>query len=204
MHSSSPDQPQLPYNRPITLLYAILLTALFTLVAIAPISRALAQSGDIWLMIDTKTLTLSVMEAQNILRTYHNIAIGSNGPTWAKRFKDEKTPLGDFRITAMRTSERFHLFLPIDYPTMDDARRAQRDGRIGPGEYEALRSAWEKREIPPQTTSLGGHLGIHGIGAGSMEIHNNINWTNGCIALTNDQIEELAGWVTVGTRVKIR
>jgi len=194
----------LPYNRPITLLYAILLTALFTLVAIAPISRALAQSGDIWLMIDTKTLTLSVMEAQSVLRTYHNIAIGSNGPSQTKRLQDEKTPLGDFRITAIKTSERFHLFLPIDYPTMDDARRALQDGRIRPGEYEALHSAWKKGKTPPQNTSLGGHLGIHGIGAGSMEIHNNINWTNGCIALTNDQIEELAGWVTVGTRVKIR
>jgi L,D-peptidoglycan transpeptidase YkuD (ErfK/YbiS/YcfS/YnhG family) len=181
------------------------LTTLFTLLAIAPLSRAIAQqSDDIWIMIDTKTLTLSVMEAQSILRTYHNIAIGSNGPTWAKRFKDEKTPLGDFRITAMRTSERFHLFLPIDYPTMDDAKRALQDRRIGPGEYEALHSAWKKGKTPPQNTSLGGHLGIHGIGAGSMEIHNNVNWTNGCIALTNDQVEELAKWVTVGTRVKIR
>ena len=195
----------MPYNRAITLLYAVLLTALIALVAIAPLSRAIAQqSDDIWLMIDTKTLTLSVMAAQSTLRTYHNIAIGSNGPTWAKRSKDEKTPLGDFRITAMRTSERFHLFLPIDYPTMDDAKRALQDRRIGPGEYEALHSAWKKGKTPPQNTSLGGHLGIHGIGAGSMEIHNNVNWTNGCIALTNDHVVVPPVSMGLNTPVKIR
>jgi lipoprotein-anchoring transpeptidase ErfK/SrfK len=37
-----------------------------------------------------------------------------------------------------------------------------------------------------------------------VEVHNRFNWTNGCIALTNDQVDELAGWVNVGTKVRIR
>jgi len=160
-------------------------------------------SGDIWIAIDTRALTLSVIEGGNIIRTFENIAIGSNGATREKRRLDEKTPLGEFRISSIRTSERFHLFLAIDYPNMDYARHALEDRRISPPQYEALRRAWENGEPPPQDTGLGGNLGIHGIGEGSLEIHNNFNWTDGCIAVTNEQLDELARWVQVGTRVSI-
>lgn len=144
------------------------------------------------------------MRGGDTLKTYTNIAIGSNGATYQKRVKDEKTPLGDFRINAIKVSKRFRLFMSIDYPNMDDAQRAFDEKRIGAGEYNALRQASSKGMPPPQGTSLGGHLGIHGIGFGNIEIHNNVNWTDGCIALTNDQVEELAGWVRIGTRVLIR
>jgi len=42
------------------------------------------------------------------------------------------------------------------------------------------------------------------VGTGDMKIHQTINWTNGCIALTNEQLLELAPWVVVGTRVVVR
>lgn len=59
-------------------------------------------------------------------------------------------------------------------------------------------------KTPPQNTQLGGHIGIHGIGQGNPAIHNNYNWTNGCIALTNKQIDQLSQWVKTGTVVNIR
>ena len=179
---------------------------LFSLVlafAVYPASRSVAQAGDIWLSVDTSALTLSVMQGDSTLKVYTNIAIGSNGVTRQKRVKDEKTPLGDFRINGIDTSQRFRLFLSIDYPNMRDVQKAFDEGRIDAAEYEALRQAWRRSRPPPQNTSLGGNLGIHGIGAGSMEIHNSFNWTNGCIALTNDQVEELAAQVRIGTRVRI-
>jgi len=51
---------------------------------------------------------------------------------------------------------------------------------------------------------LGGGIGIHGIGRGDLDIHRQYNWTNGCVALDNDQITDLARWIGVGTRVVIR
>ena len=57
---------------------------------------------------------------------------------------------------------------------------------------------------PPQNTPLGGHIGIHGVGAGDPRIHTNFNWTNGCVALTNEQVTRLAALIKVGTRVEIR
>lgn len=166
--------------------------------------HAAAQSEKLWLQVDTEALTLSVMQGKATLKVYQNIAIGSNGATWNKRVMDEKTPLGDFKINAIKSSARFQIFLSINYPTMDHAQRALQMGGISASEYELLRDAWRKGEHPPQSTNLGGHLGIHGIGLGSVEIHNRFNWTNGCIALTNEQIEDLAGLVTIGTKVLIR
>lgn len=185
-------------------LYALLLAAFIALGSVSPLSTALAQTDEIWLLIDTSTLTLSVMQGERIMHTYQNIAIGSNGPTLAKRVLDEKTPLGDFRINDIRPSQRFHRFLSIDYPNIEDVRRAMKDERISFDEYQTLVMAWSNGEPPPQNTSLGGHLGIHGLGDGDGEIHNQFNWTDGCIAITNEQVDELIGWITTGTKVTIR
>jgi murein L,D-transpeptidase YafK len=194
-----------PANTATLFLYLLLLAAFVVLGSASPLSTAMAQETDeVWLLIDTSTLTLSIMQGERIVQTYQNIAIGSNGPTREKRVMDEKTPLGDFRINAVRPSQRFHLFLSIDYPNIDDVRRAMKDNRISFEEYQALVEAWSKGEQPPQETSLGGYLGIHGVGAGDEAVHNQFNWTNGCIAVTNEQVEELAGLVAPGTRVLIR
>lgn len=191
-------------NRPALFLYAILLAGFVTLGSLSTPGNAMAQPSDVWLLVDTGALTLSVMQGESALHTYENIAIGSNGPTREKRVLDEKTPLGDFKINAIRASDHFHLFMSINYPNMENAQRALENGRISSKEYQAVSAAWRKGVMPPQNTSLGGHLGIHGVGAGSEEIHNNVNWTDGCIAVTNEQVEELAGWVRIGTRVTIR
>jgi murein L,D-transpeptidase YafK len=172
--------------------------------AISPACRAMAQAAGIWILIDTGALTLSVMQGDTPVRTFENIAIGSNGATLEKRTMDEKTPLGDFRINAVKYKSRFHLFFAIDYPTMEHARRALEDGRISHEEYRALQAAWKRGEPPPQNTALGGLIGIHGIGEGDMEIHSRFNWTNGCVAITNAEIDELAELVGIGTRVTIR
>lgn len=185
-------------------LFAVLLAGLFAPGSPASPAQTRSQSGDIWLQIDTRDLTLTVMQGDSILRTYDNIAIGSNGPTWNKQVNDEKTPLGNFSINGIRPSERFALFLAIDYPTMEHAQRALEDGRLNQAEFQAIRDAWNNKLPPPQGTRLGGQLGIHGLGLGSVDIHNSFNWTDGCIALTNAQVEELAGWVRIGTRVSVR
>ena len=58
-------------------------------------------------------------------------------------------------------------------------------------------------QTPPQNTALGGYIGIHGLGNRDPAIHKKMNWTDGCIALTDEQIEQLAQWIDVGTRVVI-
>jgi hypothetical protein len=183
----------------------LLLTVLLSLqLALVPSSAAEAESNEVWLLVDTENLTISVMQGKALLYKYDNIAIGSNGPSVARLVSDQTTPLGEFRISGINPRSRFRLFMAFDYPTMEHARRALADGRISPEEYLAVSNAWLGGEPPPQDTRLGGYLGIHGVGDGNTEIHGRVNWTDGCIAVTNEQIEELARWVGVGTRVSVR
>ncbi len=182
-----------------------ILIPLFLLQAVfAPLCSAETDAEDVWLLVDTSRLTLTVKRGEDTLKEYENIAIGSNGPTLAKRVNDETTPLGDFRIARINPRSRFRVFMGFDYPTMEHAKRALADGRLGPQEYLAINNAWLAKQPPPQNTTLGGNLGIHGLGVSDQKIHGRFNWTEGCIAVTNEQIDELAHWVGVGTLVSVR
>ena len=163
-----------------------------------------AQPPELWVLVDTPVHRLSVMRGNEVLTVFENISIGSNGTTEVKHVADERTPLGDYRIRESRSSDRFHRFLALDYPSMEDAERALGDGRIGGEDFERILQAWQRGQSPPQDTPLGGNLGLHGIGGGNPQVHARFNWTNGCIALTNEQIDDLARQVTVGTLVRIR
>ena len=194
------------HSRRNTASFLHLLLALFLSLQVVSVSSSAADAtaDEVWLLVDTENLTISVMRGKALLYKYDNIAIGSNGPSLARRVSDQTTPLGEFRISGINPRSRFHLFMAIDYPTMEHARSALADGRISPDEYMAVSNAWLGGEPPPQDTRLGGYLGIHGVGDGNTGIHGLVNWTDGCIAVTNEQMDELASWVGVGTRVSIR
>ncbi len=161
-------------------------------------------SAPLWILVDTQAHVLSLMRGDTAVATYANVAIGSGGTTREKYRGDQKTPLGEFHISEIRTSERFHLFIAIDYPTLEDADRAHQAGRLGDTEWRRIREARLAGRQAPPDTALGGQIGIHGIGIGDPWIHEIANWTNGCIALTDAQVDALAAQVSTGMRVKIR
>lgn len=159
--------------------------------------------GEIWLKVDTDKQVLMVMRGNDVIRTYEDIAIGRGGPTLDKRRLDGKTPLGEFHISRINNDSHFHRFFGFDYPRLDHAERALKKGYLDADDYRAIRQAIRAGRVPPQNTVLGGHLGIHGIGAGDLEVHRDFNWTNGCIAVTNREIDELAQWLDLGVRVVV-
>ncbi len=192
-------------NHRIRLSLTLLLTACLALSAAFPLNRVMATpTADVWLAVDTDKLNLAIMQGDTQLKVFENIAIGSNGPTLTKHRGDATTPLGEFTITQVRRSDRFKLFMALSYPNRDHTERAFQDQRIDAKEYKTLRYDLEQGRPPSQNTSLGGQLGIHGVGRGDMKVHESVNWTDGCIALTNEQLLELAPWVVVGTRVVVR
>jgi murein L,D-transpeptidase YafK len=158
-----------------------------------------------WLLVDTKSDTLSIMQGQRPVKVFHQIAVGSSGAGIKYRRGDNKTPTGVFRVGWINDQSRFKTFIGLDYPNLDYAERALREHRIDRMTYEHVRAAWVNGYTPPQDTPLGGQIGIHGIGAGDPWIHSaGINWTSGCVALDNHQIEALRPWVRKGMRVEIR
>lgn len=183
--------------------HRLLIIILSLLLVVAGDSVAI-QDHDTWIIVDTQKMVLSVMEGNKVRRTYKDIAIGRAGATIDKKQGDDKTPLGDFRLTRIAAKTSFHRFFGIDYPTVAHTERALRAGTIGHQDYMAILRAFQEQAMPPQMTPLGGYIGIHGIGEGDPAIHQKFNWTRGCIALTNRQIDDLSKWVHVGMRVVIR
>ena len=163
-----------------------------------------AAENPAWVLVDIDARTLSVIQDGTVKRVYENISIGRGGSTTQKKRHDGKTPLGEFRIVRMTTDTPFHRFFALDYPNLERAERARQAGTINQTQYAAIRQAIKMKRVPPQDTALGGYIGIHGIGEGDVVIHEDFNWTYGCIALTNAQVDDLSNWVRIGTKVAIR
>lgn len=157
-----------------------------------------------WLLIDTAARELAVMEGDEPVRVFERIAIGRGGVTRSKVTKDHKTPLGEFYITEIRKSGTFQTFMQLSYPNLSHARAAHDAGAISDEEFWAVEYAGLHGLVPPQNTRLGGQIGIHGVGRGDLRIHRQFDWTQGCIALTNEQIAQLQSLIAVGARVLIR
>lgn len=156
-----------------------------------------------WLFIDTVGGTLEVVQDNQVKHVFHNIAIGRNGSDFDRLRGDGRTPLGAYRIAWINRDSRFRVFFGLDYPSNQNAEEAFRRKLIDFDTWFAIRRAHYRGELPPQDTALGGNIGIHGLGSASRFIHEHSNWTLGCIALTNEQIDQLARWVGLGTRVVI-
>ncbi len=157
-----------------------------------------------WILVDTRSHTLALMAGGRPQRVFPNISLGRGGVARLRHRGDGTTPLGEYHIAWINRNSRFHIFLGFDYPNADLARRGLEAGLIDGTTYRRILRALAAGRVPPQGTALGGYLGIHGLGRGDPFIHARFNWTQGCIALTNREIEELARRVRVGTRVLIR
>lgn len=162
-----------------------------------------ALAEEAWILIDTSERTLTVMQGEQRTREFHNVSIGRAGATPQKVRQDQKTPLGAFRVSRIKEDSRYHLFIGLDYPDLEYARKALEAGLIDDKDYTAIRQAHEQGQEPPASTPLGGYIGIHGIGDGDPAIHEAFNWTEGCVALTNEEVDELLTWVHLQTIVLI-
>lgn len=84
----------------------------FLLVVLAFLTTSHSVSAnEIWVDVDTKDYTLSVMQGNKVQLVFNNVSIGRYGTTWSKVTKDDKTPLGKFKIGWINEKSRFHRFL---------------------------------------------------------------------------------------------
>jgi murein L,D-transpeptidase YafK len=137
--------------------------------------------------IDKSDHRLEVVAGGSVIRTF-KVAIGSGG-FGPKRFEGDKTtPVGTYRLTG-RFPSVFHKFLGVSYPNTEDQRR-----------FADLK----KRGEVPAGRGIGLAIGIHGVGGKEYAgVHKESDWTHGCIALDDTEIDELAKLVRDGTRIVI-
>ncbi len=135
------------------------------------------------ILIEKNDRRLTLFSKGKVLKTYP-IALGGNPSGPKERQGDNKTPEGNYTIDSRNRNSRFHLALHISYPNEKDKKRARELG-----------------------VSPGGDIMIHGIKNGLSwvgEMHTEIDWTQGCIAVTDEEIEEIEKLVPNGTAVEIR
>ena len=158
---------------------------------------------------------IEIIKSEQRLRLKHGdtvfkeypIAFGRGDRGSKERLGDKKTPEGIYRIVGVNDSERFYLFLRLNYPNVKDAFYGLKNKVIDRSQFDAIIEALKRGQLPPQNTALGGAIGIHGVGAENakkLKIHANMNWTEGCIALTNSEVTELSQLVSIGTEVVIK
>ncbi|MEP7028226.1 MAG: L,D-transpeptidase [Candidatus Eisenbacteria bacterium] len=175
----------------------MLLPLLLALAVIQPAPAPAAPSGatDARIVVVKSRRELRLVSRGEVVRTYH-VALGLEPVAPKARQGDFATPEGNYYVCSKNPHSRYDLALGISYPGPNDAMRGLEAGLITPAEHDRILSAFVRRAAPPSNTRLGGQIMIHGRGAAW-------DWTEGCIALNNLDIEELFNSVPVGTPVEI-
>ncbi|MCW5958842.1 MAG: L,D-transpeptidase [Pyrinomonadaceae bacterium] len=139
---------------------------------------------------------LLVFDGEEHVKTY-SIVLGFS-PTGDKDIEgDGRTPEGEFYIFTKNDQSRFFLSLGVSYPSIEDAKRGLAENLISQQEHDQIIDAISEKKMPLQKTKLGGEIYIHGGGIIA-------DWTDGCIALRNEEIQQLFNVIPVGTPVIIQ
>lgn len=134
-----------------------------------------------FVLVDKSERTLTLFSQGAVQKTYSDIRMG-DAPSGHKQFEgDERTPEGRYLIDYRNPQSAYHLSLHISYPSAQDRAFAAKQER-----------------------SPGGEIFIHGqpnwLSVGQLPG----DWTDGCIALSNADIEELWAAIPDGTPIEIR
>lgn len=133
------------------------------------------------MLVDKSDRTLTLYREGQVLREYGSIQLGA-APEGHKRFEgDERTPEGRYTIDTRNPQSAYHLSLRVSYPNDADRAYAAAQGR-----------------------SPGGDIFIHGQPNALPFGRVPGDWTDGCIALSNTEMEELWLAVADGTPIEIR
>ncbi|GAA3908102.1 hypothetical protein GCM10022228_18150 [Halomonas cibimaris] len=159
---------------------------------------------EVWVLVDDRACMLDVYRGGTRIERFSPVSIGRGGAATQRISGSSVTPKGEFRVNRFNFDSRWHLFMGVDYPTPDHARMALRTGLYSREEYQAYFDHYRRYKTPPQDTVLGGAIGLHGLGPADPAIHRRMNWTQGCVAMTDAQIDRLKTQVDMGTRVVIR
>lgn len=132
--------------------------------------------------VDKSEGKLYLLEGESIIKEYH-VAFGANPKGHKQQEGDEKTPEGSYILDYKKEDSSFYRAMHISYPNNVDKENAKSRG-----------------------VSPGGFIMVHGQrnGFGWLSfIMQAFNWTNGCIALSNSEMDQFMALVKVGTKIEI-
>lgn len=158
------------------------------------------------IVIDRHNYTLGIYEDSVLIKNYR-VSFGKSVQTPKTRASDKSTPVGKYKICKIYPTHKYHKFFQLNYPNLDDGANALRKGWISQKEFNDIKFEYYYEQCPRYNRVLGGNMGIHGIGELNY-IFKNLpfvyNWTNGSIALSNENIDEIYSVIREGTEVEIK
>jgi murein L,D-transpeptidase YafK len=157
-----------------------------TLIALLFISLSVSANPNLHadrIVIIKSKRTLTLYSGSKELKSYR-VALGGAPVGPKTRQGDHRTPEGVYRIDAKNSKSQYHRALHVSYPNPQDRAQAAKL-RVNPGGDIMIHG------LPPAYAYLG-------------PLHRQYDWTEGCIAVTNSEIEEIWKLVPVGTEVEIR
>lgn len=157
--------------------------SLLVMMLVLPVAVAMAaEKADLVLVNKTKA-RLYLVRRHKVLASFH-VAFGANPRGHKQCEGDQRTPEGRYLLDFKKPDSAFHKAIHISYPNARDIARARRRG-----------------------VNAGGAIMIHGQknGLGWLApITQRTNWTDGCIALTNEDMDAVWTAVEPGTPIEIR
>ena len=121
---------------------------------------------------------------QGKLKKSFKIALGPSSVGPKSQEGDRKTPEGNYTISGKNPRSKYHLALIISYPNKTDKKNAAKKG-VSPGSNILIHG------LHPSFSRIG-------------SLHTSKDWTLGCIAITDPEIEELYAATPVGTKIVIK
>ncbi len=176
-----------------------------------PLSEAMIEKGfpkliNPNILVDKRNYTLNLYEDTVLVKSYR-VSLGRNILRAEKTADDEATPVGEYKICSIDTSHRYNKFFQLNYPNLSNATEALRKGWITQKVFDQIKFEFYYEGCTKYNKVLGGNIGIQGLGRLNY-IFKNLpfvyNWTNGSIAMSNEDIDELYSVIKIGTKVVIK
>jgi len=176
------------------LILAIILFAATALVAFnnfkpASNKRSTDPVGTVYVVVDKSDYELKLYDDEGWYATYP-VVFGSKDLSDKLMEGDKRTPEGTFKIISKRDHEKWHKMFMLDYPNAESWAKFKKRKAAG--------------KIPAKAR-IGGGIAIHGTWANdNIVVDDYTNWTNGCVSVKNDDLDELDTYLPIGTKVTIQ
>ena len=146
-------------------------------------------SGVVYIIVDKSDYELQVYDEEGWYATYP-VVFGNKDLGDKMVEGDRKTPEGTFKIISKRPHAKWHKMLMLDYPTQESMAKFNQRKAQG---------------VIPKSAKIGGGIAIHGTWPNdNIVVDDYTNWTNGCIAVKNEDLDELEAYLPIGTKVIVR
>ncbi|MBN1301812.1 MAG: L,D-transpeptidase [Melioribacteraceae bacterium] len=168
--------------------------------------KSISTLANVRVVIDKNKYRLHLYSDTLIVKSYKAV-FGRINSSSDYNYGEMITPSGKFKICKKIEKYKYHKMMLLNYPNENIAADALRRRKITTEQYNQISLSQKSDKCPPSFTPLGSDIGIHGIGEYNFIFKNLpfvFNWTNGSVAVSNEDIDELFGVLPINTEVIIK